>query len=167
MITTAKPRRLTVALIASVGVNLLLVGVIVGGMGFRPLLGPGGPGDPGGPDGMIERLADRLNPKDARIVREAVRAHRAEFAKNDPERRGFPDRIRAALTADPFDPEVLRRVLDDADVHDVEFRANLRRTAVRVATEIDAESRKIIAETRPGDPSSRPDGPPPRPDRNR
>lgn len=160
MITNAKPRRLAVALIASVGVNLLLAGVIVGGMGFRPFLGPGGPGGPSGPDGMIERLAERLNPKDAKIVRDAVRAHRSEFVKNDPERREFPNRIRAALVADPFDPEALRRVLDAEDARDAAFREQLRRTAVRVATEIDPESRKIIAETRP-------DGPPPRPDGNR
>lgn len=172
MITNgAKPGRLGLALIASLGVNLLLVGVIVGGMGPMVLFGPrgpggpGGPGDPGrGPERMIERMAERLEPRDAEIVRAAVRERGDRFRREEPRFREFPQRIREALSAEPFDPEALRRVLGEADAREAQFRAEVRDTAVRVATEISPASRKIIAETRPGEPPPRPNDPGERPD---
>lgn len=169
MMSIRVPGWRNVALVVSLGANLFLLGVVAGG-GFPPFPdgGPGGPGGPMGPDAIVERLADRLSPKDAEIVRAALRDHRGRMEGDESVRRDFARRVRAALIADPFDPEVLRRALDEEDIRDQAFRAELRTTVVRVATEITAESRKIIAETRPGSPPLRnAPRPPPRPDDRR
>jgi uncharacterized membrane protein len=172
MSLTEGPRRsaLAVVLLLSLGGNAFLGGYLFGRggpVGDRPPFGfPGGPppGMPGGPprpDHMAERLLEKLAAPDAAVVRAFLDENRAFFDAEDQRRRGFPDRLRAALTADPFDPAAFDRLLAEHDEGEYQAHRRLRQALTAAAAALSPEARRLLTTLEPPRPPP-PPGPPPR-----
>jgi uncharacterized membrane protein len=170
---TEGPRRsaLAVVLLLSLGGNAFLGGYLFGRggpTGDHPPFGfPGGPppgmpgGPPGGPprpDHMAERLLEKLSGPDAAVVRTFLDENRAFFDAEDQRRRGFPGRLRAALTAEPFDAAAFERVLAEHDEGEYQAHRRLRQALTAAAAALSPEARRLLTTLEP----PRPPPPPPR-----
>lgn len=156
------PYWLAVALLASVGANVFLGGYLAGRGAFSGPPGPygGPPGPPMRPDVFFERLAERLPPADATILRRFAADNRDAFMRDDAQRRDFPQQLRAALTAEPFDPAAFEALLADHDATVQRAHALLRQRLAAAAASLSPEARRLLAESPlPGPP---PGPPPPR-----
>lgn len=156
------PYWLAAALLASVGGNVFLGGYLAGrGAFFGPPGHYGGPpGPPMRPDEFFERLAERLPPADAAILRRFAADNRGAFDRDDAHRRDFPQQLRAALTAEPFDPVAFEKLLADHDAAIQQAHALLRQRLAAAAAALSPEARRVLAESPlPGPP---PGPPPPR-----
>lgn len=175
MSLTEGPRRsaLAVVLLLSLGGNAFLGGYLFGRggpAGDHPPFGfPGGPppGGPPRPDHMAERLLDKLSGPDAEAVRAFLDENRAFFDAEDRRRRGFPDRLRAALTAEPFDAAAFDRVLAEHDEGEYQAHRRLRQALTATAAALSPEARRLLTTLEPprpppGPPPGLPPGPPPR-----
>jgi uncharacterized membrane protein len=113
---------------------------------------------PGPPD--IRHIADfmtsNLSPADAAILQQSFATLR-EGRKPD---RDFPDKIRAALTANPFDPEALKAALKDGQTDHQAMEDAMATALVDAATKMSPEGRATLAEHHRFGP---PGGPPPPP----
>ena len=161
------PRWLALALLASIGGNVFLGGYLAGrSSGFGPPGGPGfPPGPPPRPDLFIERMADRLPAPDAAILRRFADENREIFSRDDGRRRDFLDRLRVALTADPFDPAAFERLLAEHDDAEQQTHALLRGRLAAAAAALSSEARRVLAQN-PLPPGPLPPGPlPPGPPR--
>lgn len=108
---SAKPRRrwLTPVLIASLALNLLVLGAVAG-WAWRH--GPGGPWR--GPHGGAERIL-RLLPEEKRDAAAAIIARYKEGdAARDAEAKAAHDAVIQALTAEPFSRTALEQALTRA-----------------------------------------------------
>lgn len=155
---------LAVALLASVGGNVFLGGYLAGRGAFSgpPGLHGGPPGPPMRPDEFFERLAERLPAADAAILRRFAAENRDAFERDDAQRRDFPRRLRAALTAEPFDAAAFEKLLADHDAAIQQAHAVLRQRIAAAAASLSPEARRVLAESPlPGPPP--PPGPPPGP----
>lgn len=90
-------------LIVSLGLNLLVGGAIVGGiLKGRP------PAAFSGFDMTLGPVSQALDHKDRDAMRQDLRDRLGPMQRDSEGRRAAFDALMAALTADPFDPEVLR-----------------------------------------------------------
>lgn len=161
------PRWLVLALLASLGGNVFLGGYLAGRSGGGGP--PGGPGFPPGPpprpDQFIERMAERLPAADAAVLRRFAEENRDAFVRDDARRREFPQRLRAALLAEPFDAAVFERVLAEHDAAEQQAHGVLRGRLAAAAAALSPEARRTLAENPPPPgpmpPGSIPPGPPP------
>lgn len=136
-----------VALVASLGFNLFLAGMILGRVGGGPFFNGHPP--PPSPDGFIERIADRLPPADAEIVRKAMSTHRESMDQDMERRRRFGDRVRQALMAEPFDADALGTVIAEEDAAEQESRLRFTKSLVGIARALSPEGRRQLATFRP------------------
>lgn len=144
---------------ASFALNVFL-GVALAAHAFRPGFGP--PPPPPKPDKLMERIAETLPPADAAILRSAFEQQRSRLDRFRDHRDDFPDRIRAALQADHFDAETLRRLLAEGRIRRDEFETALETLLVDAASVMSPEGRRKLADWRPlGRPPGPPPGPPP------
>lgn len=99
-----------IALMASLAVNLLFVGV-VGVWAVRPMFR----GPPQAPEfgRVIERMTHRLNDSDAAILKRAYDERRDEMTRLTGSVRDARQKVRRALQADPFDPVALKSAMDE------------------------------------------------------
>lgn len=158
------PYWLAVALLASVGGNVFLGGYLAGrGAFFGPpgLHGGPPPGPPMRPDEFFERMAERLPAADAAILRRFATENRDAFMRDDARRRDFPQQLRAALTAEPFDSAAFERLLADHDAAVQQAHALLRQRLATAAASLSPEARRVLAES-PLPPGPPPGPPPPR-----
>lgn len=165
------PRWLALAMLLSLGGNAFLGGYLLGNRppflhpDGPPPFGPppddpGGPGGPGsglppGPERFVARLADRLPPDDAAILRGALAENREFFEAEDERRRDFPRRLTAALGAEPFDAKAFEQVLADHDESEYLAHQRMRTVLVKVAASLSPGARQTLL-------NMRPPGPPPR-----
>lgn len=132
---------LAVALIASLGVNMLLGGFIL-----RQELQHRGPPSI---DSVIDRLASGLPAADAEILRHAFQENHQALTAHDRWRAGFHERIGAVLLAEPFDPARLSTVFAEMDRHDEDMHGLMQRSLIKAASEMSAQGRRQMAKFRP------------------
>ncbi|PWC32065.1 periplasmic heavy metal sensor [Azospirillum sp. TSO22-1] len=157
MTRTTLRRWMPVALMLSLAVNFFFAGLAVSHVG-RP---PPPPHGPPGPEGFLQRLAETLPPDDAVILRRALDANRATMQAEHDVRESFPQRIRAALLAEPFDPKALLAVFETTDQQERALRQRVQASLAEAAAAMSPEGRRRMAEFRP--PRHGPPGPPPGP----
>ena len=139
-------------LLISVILNAFLLGVVTH---FR--------GDPHGhpphfgPDQMIEEMAQGMSPADADILRQAFDQERGRLT-DDHGPQDLHRKIKAALLADPFDPNQLQAVFDEDEKSHHDHGAAIGHLIVMAAKQMSPDGRRHLADFRPGPP-----GPPPGP----
>ena len=131
-------------LMASILVNAFLLGV-----GTHFLDHPHGPPPPPDPDQMIEQMTETLSVSDAAIMRNAFNKERATL-QQDKGPHEMHQKIRAALLAEPFDPQRLQQVFDEEERGHTANGAAIGRMIVTAASEMSPEGRHRLAEFRPG-----------------
>lgn len=111
--TAAAPRRwpwMRIAFFASLGLNLVVIGLVAG----LAIKGPPGP-PPGGP-GMepgLRGYGDAMPEPFRRDLGKALRASRDDWSAPRDRIRQMRADLAAALTAEPYDPAAAARVLDE------------------------------------------------------
>lgn len=133
---------LRLALVASLGVNMLLGGYLVRHqMEHRH-----------GPlkiDSFVDRMAEGLTADDAAILRQSFNENWARLEAHEQWRNEFHERIAAALTTQPFDPAKLESVFADADRQDAAFRHAMSQSIRDAASRMSAEGRQGMAKFKP------------------
>lgn len=149
MIPLIRNRWPMIVLLLSLGANMFLGGFILGHRPppFGPPPPPGGP--PPDPARMVERVASQLAPEDAAILRRALNANRSLFEDELRRRHEFPNRLRAALKAEPFDPKALLAVFEENDREEAQLRERIAAALVGAAAAMSPEGRRRMAEFRP------------------
>jgi len=94
------------------------------------------------PHEVMLNLKANLSPEDAAILQQSFAAHQAEIEHGT---QHFPDRIRAALAAEPFDPEALRAALDDGRALHQKMEESMASALVDAASKISPEGRVKLA----------------------
>lgn len=150
MISLFRNRWPTIVLLLSLGANMFLGGFLLGHR--PPPFGPPPGGGPPDPAHMVERVAARLSPDDAAILRRALDANRDLFEEERRRRREFPDRLRAALKAEPFDPKALLRIFEENDREEAQSRGRIAAALVASVAAMSPEGRRRMADFRPQDP---------------
>lgn len=146
MTPPTRSRWLFLALLASLGANMFLAGYL---LGARPPFGP--PPGPPNPLRLLEHMAEQLPPDDASLLRAAVESNRPELDELGRRHREFPDRVRAVLRADPFDPQALARLFEEQDRREAQVRERFQSVLIKVAAAMSPEGRRRIAGFRPED----------------
>jgi len=130
----------------------------------QPFLHP----EPPNPGHFAHVFGAGLSPADAAIWQRSFADHAP--AMNDMHREGreFPDQIRAALAADPFDPDALKAALDKGRTARQRADDAMAGALVEAATKMSAEGRAKLAAAGgpfgpPPDHRHGPDFPPPPP----
>ena len=138
-------------LLVSVILNAFLLGVVTN---FRGQ--PHGHPPPPDPDQMIEQMSQGLSASDAKILRQAFDQEHA-FLQDDHGPQDLHKKIRAALLADPFDPNQLQSVFEEDEKSHHDHGAAIGRMIVTAAKQMSADGRHHLADFRPGPPG--PPGP--------
>jgi uncharacterized membrane protein len=137
----------------SLALNLFFVVVAIR---HNPFLHP----RPPGPRDVIGFLKANLSAEDAAIMQQSFAAHFAAMSDSERDNQRYPDRIRAALTAVPFDPEALKAALAEGRAKHAKMEENMADAFVDAASKISADGRaKLAAGEGPG--GWRHHGPPP------
>ncbi|WP_029012360.1 periplasmic heavy metal sensor [Niveispirillum irakense] len=158
-------RILQTVLLASVGLNLFLLGVMVPGwLGHRggpPPMdrnGPGGPvhgGMPGpgpGPMGsafmLFHQAAERLPPADAALLRDHLEKVPDQMRERIDQMGSHIEKVRQLMQADPFDADALTAALTEmADWRAAEDKEQMAGLSAIMA-QMSPEGRRILAEIR-------------------
>ncbi|MFY8095235.1 MAG: periplasmic heavy metal sensor [Niveispirillum sp.] len=155
-----RQRLIQTALLASVGLNLFLVGTMVPRwLGPKPphgermvMIGPDGPGGPGGFGGPLfamRRMVDDLPEADAKILRDHFGSDMDLFAEKAKSFRYRIDRLRDLMRADPFDPVALRTELENAAAERQSMEKAQTDSIIEVLGKLSPEGRRRLAEMRP------------------
>jgi uncharacterized membrane protein len=102
------------ALLVSLGVNLLLTGFIVSHQFAHRRGFPPGEGNFHGVDGMFEHAAAGLSAADAAALHQAFLSHRPELEAAQRAYAADADAVHSALAAEPFDVARLRASMEAA-----------------------------------------------------
>ena len=139
---------------ASLALNLFFV---VLAFRHHPFLHPHMP-DPGN---IVDFMKPNLPPADAAILQKSFEAHKAAMDEARKSGQGMPEKIRGALTADPFDPDALKAALKDGQASHQVIEDNMAAALVDAATRMSPEGRAALAARHPFGPPGRPGAPPP------
>jgi len=107
------------------------------------------------PDKLVERLAGELSAADATLLRAAYARHRTEVAAGFEIISSFPERVRAALAADPFDPAALSAEFDANAQGHVALTNALREATLDAVMAMSPEGRQALARLKPRRPEDR------------
>lgn len=153
---------------ASVALNLFLVGVVA-----APLLDPRADQMPRwerpSPDVFLERWAQRMPPEDAAKLRALIPELRPAFDESREARHAAMERLRAALTAESFDPAALDAALEGLHQADQNMHDHMGGFIRRLAATLSPEGRRYLMPFGGGPGGGRgglrddPNGPPPPP----
>jgi uncharacterized membrane protein len=138
----------------SLALNLFFIVVAVR---HRAFLHPHPP-DPGN---IVDLMKPGLSPADADIVQKSFDAHRPALDEARKDGRDFPGKIRAALTADPFDPEALKAALKEGQAGHQVMEDAMAAALVEAASRMSPQGRAALAARRPHGPGFGPPPPPP------
>lgn len=136
---------------ASVMINVFLASALFS----QWLRGDDRPPRPPHPDKVVERLAGELSAADATLLRTAYARHRAEVADGFELIGSFPERVRAALAAEPFDPAALGAVFDANAQGHVKLTNALREATLDAVMAMSPEGRRTLARLKPRRPEDR------------
>lgn len=144
-------RRLPLWLIASILVNVLLIGLIAGHqLGSKP--GRGGSDGPGGPGGppemrMAGAIVESAAPEDRAAIRrafaQALRQSRPLREARDVARRAVGE----AISAEPYDAAAVDAAFAELRAADDALRAGVQSVLAVQLGEVSAEQRAALAET--------------------
>lgn len=152
-----RDRLIQTALLASVGLNLFLLGTMVPRwLGPKPpfgdkmvMMGPDGPGGPGGPLFAMHRMMDDLPEADAKILKEHFGSDMEKMMDKAKSFRDRIDRLRDLMRADPFDPVALRTELESAAADRQTMEKAQTDRIIEVLGKLSPEGRRRLAEMRP------------------
>jgi len=143
-------------LTASLALNVFLGTVLV--VVYNPHHPP-----PPGIAQIAERIAETLPPADAVILREIVAVRAPAIESGNRMMRGFPDRVRAVLGKENFDPEALRPLFSDFVAVHQQMDEALAALVIEAASRMSPEGRAALSRWRPPRPPFGIGGPPPPP----
>ncbi|TKB67093.1 MAG: periplasmic heavy metal sensor [Nitrospira sp.] len=136
-------RWLKIGLLISIGLNVLLVGLIVG----RLLLSPFGPFS-GRPEVKLEFLVDRItsgmSDADQHIVKSAMQRHQASLTEKLEAVRAAKMQIKEATMADTMTHESLQRSLERVGTTSDALRTELTALVVETLPELSLEGRRKV-----------------------
>jgi len=147
------------ALVASLGVNLFVGGMVLGGRFHHPPPGTffqsegreRGEAGRGMSAFLMDRMAGAL-PREARgEFRRAVGEHRAAMAEADKNFRETRDKLRAAMAAEPFDRAALDAAFAEMRTRMGESQAAMHAALTDAAARLSPEARKRLSEWDPRD----------------
>lgn len=152
-----RDRLIQTALLASVGLNLFLLGTMVPRwLGPKPpfadkmvMMGPDGPGGPGGPLFAMHRMMDDLPEADAKILKEHFGSDMEKMMEKAKSFRDRIDRLRDLMRADPFDSVALRTELESAAADRQTMEKAQTDRIIEVLGKLSPEGRRRLAEMRP------------------
>lgn len=155
-----RDRLIQTALLASVGLNLFLLGTMVPRwLGPNPPHpdkmimagpeGPGGPLGPGAPFFAMRRMLDDLPEADAKILKDHFGSDMEKFTDKARSFRDRIDRLRDLMRADPFDAPALRAELESAAAERVGMEKAQTDAIVEVLGKLSPEGRRRLADIRP------------------
>jgi uncharacterized membrane protein len=141
-------------LTASLALNVFLATVLV--VVYRPH-------HPPPPDiaDIAEQIAETLPPADAVILREIVAARAPAIERGKHNLRGFPERVRAVLGKEDFDPEALRPLFSDFIAVHQRMDEAVAALVIEAATRMSPQGRAAISRWRPPPPPFAMGPPPP------
>lgn len=131
---------LPLALILSLGGNMLLGGYIWRDMGHR---------GPPNIDTFVERLVADLPAADADILRRAFAERRHILLQNDRNREAFHEDLARLLQAEPFSPERLATFLQEQDDRLAAGKRAMQEAIIAAATAMSPQGRQQMARFRP------------------
>jgi len=138
--TAGSGRNLRLALMASLALNILIIGGVAAAFVLPHLHGWKGHPKPG----SLAGFAETLPPDRAEIVRQKVRGEKANFEALSKEERESREAARVVLTEDPFDVAKFKAALDRvAQALDKQTRARMTLVA-DTAAELSQEERKQL-----------------------
>ncbi|MFV3131377.1 periplasmic heavy metal sensor [Niveispirillum sp. KHB5.9] len=154
-----RDRLIRTALLASVGLNLFLLGTMVPRwLGPKPPHadkiimagpeGPGGPIGPGAPFFAMRRMLDDLPESDAKILKDHFGSDMEKFQDKARSFRDRIDRLRDLMRADPFDAAALRTELDSAAEEREGMEKAQTDAIVEVLGKLSPEGRRRLADIR-------------------
>lgn len=149
-------RLIQTALLASVGLNLFLLGTqvprwLAPAPPHPPHMmvdGPDGPPGFGGPMIVLRRKMDDLPPADAAILRDHFEGDMEKFVERAKMFRDRIDRLRDLMQADPFDAAALRTELEKAAAERQALERGQTDTVIAVLEKLSPEGRRRLAEMR-------------------
>lgn len=152
-----RDRLIQTALLASVGLNLFLLGTMVPRwLGPKPpfgdkvvMMGLEGPGGPGGALFAMHRMMDDLPEADAKILKEHFGSDMEKLAEKAKTFRDRIDRLRDLMRAEPFDAAALRAELDKAAADRLGMEKGQTDRIIEVLGKLSPEARRRLAEMRP------------------
>ncbi len=146
--------------VASLCVNLFLVGSMAGHWFPR---GPGGPDGPRrGVEAMIAGMPENLQP----LIKEKFEAAKPQFQAQRDQIRAARDQVQAAAEAEPFDPAAFDQAFAELQDAMAGMGAIAHQTVREILPQIPADQRKMLVEKwskRWGKGSRSSDGEPPPP----
>jgi uncharacterized membrane protein len=128
---------------------------------------------------IVDFMKPGLPPADADILQKSFEAHKAAMDEAHKAGQDFPEKIRAALTASPFNPDALTAALKDGQAGHHVMEDAMASALVDAATKMSPEGRAALAHHPfgpgghgpggpggpdghgPGGPGGQPPGPPP------
>jgi len=136
-----KPRKAwQIVLVVSLALNLLFVG-LVGGAFLR-----GGGAPPRGFDLQLGPLSDALSRADRRKISDQIRRDIGRSGLSRNERRVAFEALVSAVEAQPFDPELLTRLIEDQQSRTTNLRTTALSAFVGHLTEMTAQERQTFAQ---------------------
>lgn len=130
----------------------LCLNVFLGAREFAHFIRPPPPMSPG----FIDRIASKLPPQDAEILRAAI-PQPPDFARF----RALQERVAAALRAKTFDPAALSAAMEAVRADRAKFETGVARALLQAAERLSPQARIALADElerfRPGPPAERPD----------
>ena len=133
-----------IALAVSLLLNLFLIGVLVGG---RLAWGPVGGFDPASGPGFVPQMMRSLPPEARAVALDVFGDRRAMVRDRLADMRRTHRATYEALTAEPFDPAALTAALADLRSQVDGLQLSVHQALVDVASQLDAEDRRAMAET--------------------
>jgi uncharacterized membrane protein len=135
-------RSLTIALVASVALNLFCVGFLVAGVTRRGRHDPGPRAHHGpflGPRGLHD-----VDPGAEHAMRRAMGHKREAFEAHGRTLREARRKVGAAFSAEPFDPKALQAAFSELRAQTAESQRVLHESLVEVAPTLDPEQRRKL-----------------------
>ncbi len=145
----AAPRRWPwYLLVGSLAMNMLLGGILAAQA--LHLLPPPPPPDPGqGIARFVERAEHGLSPADAAILRSGYEAERATVERMQENMDSMRRHLRDSMQAPSFDPDGLRRALEEAHATEAALRDRLDSRVIEVLGRLSPEGRRKLLEMGP------------------
>lgn len=94
---------------------------------------------------IVDFMKPNLPPADAEILQKSFDAHKAAMDEAHKAGQDFPEKIRAALTANPFNPDALKQAMKDGQAGHQVMEDAMSSALVDAATRMSPEGRAALA----------------------